>query len=156
MAPLAGHLPGHGDGRSTRLHHPHDDPWGEVRGENQHAVPVPRATTAMRRIGKFPSFPAFQIDPLQLAVGKKPNRPAIWCPERITGSFGARERPGCHLIERPHPKLRHTFGGGDERQLSAVGRQRERYRIIGRRRRNFEARKYRLGNRSTEVQRGRD
>ena len=94
---------------------------------------------------------ASQIDPLQLAVGKKPNRAAIRLPERIAGSLGARERPRCHLIERPHPEPRRAVGRRDERQLPAVGRQRERYRIARRRRGDLKARRKRLGYSAPEV-----
>ena len=99
---------------------------------------------------------ASQIDPLQLAVGKKADRAAIRRPERIAGSLGARERLRRHLVERPHPEPRRALGRRDERQLPAVGRQRERYRIARRRRRDLKARRKWLGYNATEVQRGGD
>ena len=155
MAPLAGRKPRHGHRRPTRGHHAHQGP-AAVRGEHDDAVAVPRATAATRRVRQFLRAAASQIDPLQLAVGKKPNRAAIRRPERIAGSFGARERLRRHLVERPHPQPRRALGRRDERQLPAVGRQRERDRIARRRRGDLKARRKRLGCSAAEVQRGGD
>ena len=97
-----------------------------------------------RRGRQFLQAAASQIDPLQLAVGKKPNRAAIRRPERIAGTLGARERLRRHLVERPHPEPRRALGRCDERQLSAVVRQRERHRIARRWRGDLKARRKRL------------
>jgi len=82
---------------------------------------VPRATSASQRVRHDVRFDASQIDLLQLAVGKKPDRAAIRRPERIAGSLGARERLRRHLIERPYKYPRRALGHRDERQLPAVG-----------------------------------
>jgi hypothetical protein len=41
-----------------------------------------------------------------LPIGKKSNRAAVGRPERIAGSFGARERLRRHLVEGPYPQSR--------------------------------------------------
>ena len=156
--PWPGRKPRHGHGRPTRGHHAHQqaDTDNGRRGEHEDAVAVPRAAAATRRVRQHLRAAASQIDPLQLAVGKKSNRAAIRRPERIARAFGARERLRRHLVERPHPEPRRTLGRRDERQLPAVGRQRERDRIARRRRRDFKARRKWLGYHATEVQRGGD
>jgi hypothetical protein len=159
MAPLAERKLCYGHRRSTRGHHAHQRdaaPGYTHRGEHEDAVAVPCAAAATRRVRQHLRAAAPQIDPLQLAVGKKPNRAAIRRPERIAGSLGARERLRRHLVERPHPELRHALGRRDERQLPAVGRQRERHRIARRRRGDLKARRKWLGYNATEVQRSGD
>ena len=153
MAPDAGRKLRHGHRRPSRCHHAQQDPdagWGE----HDDVVVVPRATAASRRVRHSLRVAASQIDPFQLAVGKKPNRAAIRLPERIAGSLGARERLRRHLVERPHPEPRRALGRRDERQLPAVGRQRERTGSLVGGVANLKARHKRLRCSATEVQRG--
>ena len=77
MAPLAGHEARHGHRRTTVGHQAHYDPTDDVRREYQDAVAVPRTTAATRRVREYLRGAASQIDPFQLAVGKKANRAAI-------------------------------------------------------------------------------
>ena len=106
--------------------HQHGDTDYRGRGEDEDAVTAPRSAATTRRVRQDLRAAATQIDPLQFAVGKKSKRAAIRRPERIARAFSARERLRCQLVERTHPEPRLALAGRDKRQLSAVGRQRER------------------------------
>ena len=80
-----------GSGLPAGLRHA-EDCRERVRREQDPSVGAPRAAKEQRRTGQR-AHAAVQIDPLQPAVGAKPDRAAVGRPERAQRALGARERP---------------------------------------------------------------
>ncbi len=122
------------------------------RCKDDDAVAAPRAATFRGRVSQCLRCSACQIDALQFAPGKKTDRIAIGCPERMARFFGARERLRRDPVERPHPNPRNTLRGRNKRQLPTVRRERKRAGIASWRRNDVKARDHRLGHRAADIQ----
>jgi hypothetical protein len=75
------------------------------RREYDYAIGIPGSPARLRCVGKHLHRASSQVDSLQLAVSKKPERTTVWRPKRGAGAFGASEWLRPDLIERPEPKL---------------------------------------------------
>ena len=96
-----------------------------MRGKDDGAVAAPGATLGVERIGQHLCRAAFDLDPFELPVGKKPKRLTVGRPERIARAGRSVEGPrGSHSTDaatgRIGPRLR------DERDGETVRRDRQR------------------------------
>src|SRR5262249_9908370 len=98
----------------------------ERRREHDGSVGTPGAAPAVDSdIRDDLRSTADEIDRLQLARGDESERAGIRRPERLTGSFGSRQRTGDERIERPQPERAGPIGRGRrEGQQTSVRRNR--------------------------------
>ena len=123
MAPLLAFELRHGSGRAAGRRHPMNR--GPVpRRKDDHPVRTPGPTSTDGRVADRLRRTTRRLDLLELALREETEEAAVWGPEGIGGSFRVRKRARRQRVDRSHPKSGLSVRGrGDERELSAVGRE---------------------------------
>src|SRR3954467_9880324 len=94
----------HGRPRPAGGGHPQDGPLG--RADEQSAVGGPRAAAPVETCSERAQRPPFQLDALERTPREEGEALTVRRPERIGGTFGARERYGFDRGELAHPEAR--------------------------------------------------